>query len=121
MEAWIKMRHGLKSHPTVRNIAARLKMKRLHVVGCCYAVWAWADQYSMSGEAMPITDAMIDEEAEQKGFAAAMRAFGWLDGNDGSLTFPRFHEHNGVTAKRRSETNRRVAAHRSGNGYVTNM
>ena len=115
MEQWIKMRHGLEKHPAVLNLAAMLKLPRLHVVGCLYALWSWADQYSLEGVDMPITDDMIDGEAERKGFASALRKVGWLEGDSGRLTFPRFGEHNGKTAKKRLLDCRRKERSRGGN------
>ena len=66
-----------------------------------------------SGNALTVTDVTLDRFVDRTGFADALRKVGWLEGRDGALTFPRFAEHNGQTAKKRAETQARVAKHRN--------
>src|SRR5690606_9350480 len=47
------------------------------------------------------------------GFCASLRAVGWLEGEAGNLTLPRFTEHNGKTAKARADAAMRQARSRS--------
>lgn len=110
---WIKMRTNLDSDPRVIEIAASLGVSELHVVGMLWKVWAWADEHTLDGNALRVTCVTLDRFTCVSGFADALRKVGWLEGRDGALSFPRFAEHNGQTAKKRAETNKRVAKHRN--------
>ena len=110
---WIKMRINLDSNPHVIELAEILGLPELHVVGCLWKVWSWADSHSIDGNAIRVTDVTLDRFTSVTGFAAALRKVGWLEGRDNALSFPRFAEHNGQTAKNRAETASRVAKHRN--------
>ena len=101
--------------PEIIAMAAALKLDSDEVFGKLFRIWAWADDQTIAGGAMNITESFLDKKAGKRGFSVAMRAVGWLAGNDGSLVFPGFERHNGATAKERAETNRRVANHRECN------
>lgn len=110
---WIKMRSNLDGDWRVIAIAAELGVPELHVVGCLWKVWSWADQHFLDGNAIRVTDVTLDRFTSLTGFSAALRKVGWLEGRDSALTFPRFAEHNGQTAKKRCETAIRVAKSRN--------
>lgn len=110
---WIKMRTNLDTDPRVIDIATRLGISELQVVGMLWKVWSWADAHTLDGNAIRVTDVTLDRFTLVTGFADALRKVGWLEGRDGLLTFPRFAEHNGQTAKNRAETKERVAKHRN--------
>ena len=93
-------------------MAAILNIDPDAVVGKLVRLWIWADQQSLDGNALSVTDFWIDRFTYCPGFAAAMREAGWLDGPSGAISFPNFARHNGKTAKKRSLTNDRVAKHR---------
>jgi len=116
---WIKFEHTTPDKPEVVGIAARLKMEQDSVVGKLARIWIWADQNSVDGNAMGVTEAFLDRLTGKRGFAAAMRKVGWLLGEDGALSFPGFLRHNGASAKARADSNRRVANHRQRNADVT--
>lgn len=109
---WIKLEHTTPDKPEVVRMATILKIDQDSVAGKLLRVWIWADQNSVSGEDITVTEAFIDRLTNKKGFASAMRAVGWLENGDETLTFPSFQNHNGKTAKARVETNRRVSEHR---------
>lgn len=90
-------------------MAAALRIDQDAVVGKLVRLWVWADQNSVDGAGMPITEAFIDRLTNKKGFAKAMRARNWLSGDDGALMFANFNRHNGNTAKARATENRRKA------------
>jgi hypothetical protein len=110
---WIKMRTNLDTDVRVLEIAEMLSLTELHVVGCLWKLWSWADQHTHDGNAIRVTHVTLDRFTAVTGFADALRKVGWLEGRDGALTFPRFAEHNGQTAKNRAETKERVAKHRN--------
>ena len=121
---WIKMRTNLDTDPRVCEIAAQLNMTELHVVGCLWKLWSWADEHTVDGNAVRVTKLTLDRFVCVSGFADALRNVGWLEGRDSALTFPRFSEHNGQTAKTRALTAKRVAKHkvsgeRKGNASLT--
>ncbi len=109
---WIKMRTNLDSDPRIVVIAGMLSLTELHVVGCLWKLWAWADEHTIDGNDIRVTEATLDR------FTGVFRicsgvALRWLARRSGSLlSFPRFEEHNGQTAKNRSLTAKRVAKHR---------
>ena len=110
---WIKMRTNLDTDPRVIEIAVGLDVPELHVVGCLWKLWAWADQHTLDGNNICVTRVTLDRFTGLPGFAEMLRKVGWLAGRDGALTFPRFAEHNGQTAKKRAETTERVRKHRN--------
>lgn len=118
---WIKMRTNLETDPRVIGIAAQLGTCELHVVGMLWKVWSWADSHSLDGNALCVTEVTLDRFVDRAGFAVALRKVGWLEGRDNALTFPRFAEHNGQTAKKRGETQLRVAKHRKKNGNANSV
>ena len=110
---WIKMRKGLAKNWRVIQIAEELQIAELHVVGCLYELWCWADEETKDGNAIRVTEVTLDRFTGVTGFAQALRNAGWLTGSDRNLCLPNFLEHNGQTAKTRAETNKRVAKHRN--------
>lgn len=112
---WIKMRVNLDTDPRVIQIACALDIDEIHAVGCLHKLWSWADQHSLKGNALTVTSSFLDRYVRVTGFADALRNVGWLEGRDNALTFPRFAEHNGQTAKTRATTAKRVAKHKKGN------
>ena len=110
---WIKMRTNLDTDPRVFEIAAETGLPELHVVGLLWKCWAWADTHTLDGNAVRVTCVTIDRITGTAGFALALRNVGWLEGRDNALTFPRFAEHNGQTAKTRANTADRVRKHRN--------
>ncbi len=110
---WIKMRSNLDTSPRVIELAGVLNLPELHVVGLLWKVWSWADTHTLDGNAIRVTDVTLDRLTGVTGFASALRQVGWLEGEEGSISFPRFTEHNGKTAKNRAETAVRVAKHRN--------
>lgn len=113
---WIKLEHTTPDKPEVIRMASELKLDQDAIVGKLARVWIWADQNSIDGNAITVTEAFLNRLTDCKGFARAMRNVGWLTGEEGALTFPTFDRHNGETAKSRAATNRRVAKHRTRNG-----
>jgi hypothetical protein len=116
---WIKMEVTTADKPEVAMMAHKLKCEPDLIVGKLFRIWVWANQNSVDGNAMTVTESFLDRIAHRKGFASAMRSTGWLSGTNGALCFPGFERHNGKTAKARAMGNRRVAKHRSGNDGVT--
>jgi uncharacterized phage protein (TIGR02220 family) len=104
---WIKMRSDLQTHPKVVRMASALKADRLRVVGGLHAVWSLFDMHSEDGVLDGYTRDALDESIGFSGFSEAMIKVGWLSTDGESLMVPRFDEHNGQSAKRRSQETQR--------------
>lgn len=109
---WIKFEHVTPDKPEVFRMAEILGMDPDTVVGKMLRFWIWADQQAISGNAIPVTKHVIDRITYASGFADALLEVDWLQARSGSLVIPHFDRHNGQTAKKRADSNRRVAAHR---------
>ena len=101
MSTWIKLRTDLFDDPAVLRMSDKLGLGVYDVVGRLSDIWGWIGRHSTDGTAVPLRDTMIDAHIGREGFAAAMRAVGWLDGADGALSFPRWERHNSFDAKAR--------------------
>lgn len=111
--AWIKVDHTTVDKPEVMQMADALGMPPEQVMGHIVRVWVWADQQSLDGHAISVTEKGVDRVARHAGFAEAMRKAGWLLGTDGAISFPNFDRHNGETAKTRALASRRKVTERS--------
>lgn len=114
---WIKVETTTPDKEQVHQIAEELQISPEAVVGHLFRVWIWADQHSISGDAISVTDVTLDSIAHVAGMAKAMRNAGWLVGA-GKIGFPKFDRHNGKTAKNRALTKDRMKRHRD-DGNVT--
>jgi hypothetical protein len=122
---WIKMRVDLSEVEEVVYLSTLLKMEVFAVIGRLHKLWSWVDKNSLNGNALRVTHTWINDYVACKNFAENLKNVGWLKGKDGNISFPNFDRHNGSTAKKRAETNLRVALHREtklkqdSNGHVT--
>ena len=116
------MRTNLDTDPRVIQMAERLGVSEFEIVGCLWKVWAWADQHSVDGNGLSVTSVTLERVTRvTPGFMDALQAVGWLQENDGKITFPRFDEHNGNTAKSRASTQKRVKRHRNADGVTKTL
>lgn len=109
---WIKLELVTPDKPEVHAMAADLNIEPEHILGCLCRIWIWADEQSLNGHAVGVTEKALDRVTRVSGFAKAMRTAGWLSGQDGALTFPNFGYHNGKSAKSRSLATRRKQVER---------
>ena len=105
---WIKMRTNLQSHPKVVRILSATASDKFRVIGGLHAVWAVFDAHSEDGELKGYTPDLLDHIIGWEGFSRAMESVSWLafDGLE-TITLPEFTEHNGQSAKRRAEDQKR--------------
>lgn len=99
---WIKMELCLARKPEVVGMADRLGLDEFAVVGRLHALWSWANEQSIDGDAVNVTETYLDRLTNCPGFAGALRQVGWLEGRDSALAFPNFDRHNGQAAKARA-------------------
>ena len=113
---WIKMEHVTPDKPEVYRMATILGVSPEEIVGHLVRVWIWADQQSIDGNAVGVSNVTLDTVSRRIGFGSAMREVGWLGGDGDTLSFPNFERHNGETAKERALTYKRVKRHRNAQG-----
>ena len=112
---WIKMRVDLQSHPKVVRILSAIrphdvlnKTDKFRVIGGLHAVWSVFDAHCEDGVLNGYTPETLDHVIGWDGFSSALIGVGWLIENTGfSLAMPEFLEHNGQSAKRRAEDQKR--------------
>jgi len=109
---WIKLEMTTPDKPEVHAIASALNIEAEHVLGCLCRIWIWADEQSLNGHALSVTEKTLDRVARVPNFAKAMRESGWLTGENGAITLPNFGAHNGKTAKSRALAQRRKQVER---------
>ena len=115
---WIKMRTNLWDDPRVSNLCDLTGCNEAAVVGGLYWLWATADDHSADGELHGLTLAAIARKTGVPNLGAALCQIGWIEEIDGGVRIVRFDDHNGTSAKKRAQTGKRVANHRS-NAEVT--
>lgn len=110
---WIKVEHVTPDKPEVVAMSETLGIDQDSVFGKLCRLWMWADQQSLNGHALSVTEMFLDRICCHVGFSSAMRKVGWLKGNNGSISFPNFDRHNGETAKARALATKRQQTKRS--------
>ncbi len=105
---WIKMRVDLKTHPKTVRISSALSTDTFRVVGGLHAMWSVFDRHTIDGLLTGYTLEKLDEAISWPGFSQAVVDVDWLmfDVRRGVL-MPEFIEHNGQSAKRRAEDQKR--------------
>jgi hypothetical protein len=113
--SWIKMRIDLVTHPKVVRIASAICPQSVRdvsnkflAIGGLLAVWGVFDTHSVDGVMVGYTPEALDGVIGLDGISRAMMSVGWLlfDGDE-TLTLPEFDTHNGQSAKRRAEDQKR--------------
>ena len=116
------MRADLQSHPKVVRILSATKSDKFRVIGGLHAVWCVFDAHCEDGVLQGYTPETLDHIIGWSGFSSAMVSVGWLIENVGvSLAIPEFSEHNGQSAKRRAEDQKRKRDSRNSPEHVRNL
>lgn len=112
---WIKVEHATPDKPEVLRMARELCIDRDAVFGKVMLVWMWFDKNSCNGVVDGAVDADVDAVVRHQGFANLLRSVGWLKTlpNGVGLEVPNFYRHNGETAKKRAQSNRRQSRWRN--------
>lgn len=132
--SWIKFETGTPDKPEVWEIAQHLSIDPDAVVGKLLRVWSWFDAHTISdsgnelgnakGNAPTVTPAnapcvtkragkaLLDRLVGVTGFCDAMILAGWMLEDCDTITLPNFDRHNGITAKTRALTAKRVSSHK---------
>lgn len=104
---WIKMRIDLQSHPKIVRILSATQSDKFRAIGGLHAVWSIFDTHSEDGVLNGYSAKTLDHIIGWDGFSAAMISVGWMVETPQGLEMPEFEEHNGKSAKRRAEDQKR--------------
>ena len=115
---WIKMRGNLWDDPRVSNLCDLTGMTEAAIIGGLYWLWSTGDQHSADGLMPGLTLHSIDRKTGIAGFGSALVTVGWLAEYAEGVQIVHFSEHNGVSAKSRLMTAKRVSSHKA-NAKVT--
>lgn len=110
--SWIKIQNTLPESPKVFRLAHMLKVGRMEALGYAVRWFCWLDSHCAEGST-ELTARDVDALLGAIGITRAFCELGWafVDAN-GYVFVVDFDKHNGENAKKRAETQGRVAAHR---------
>ncbi len=114
---WLKFDCSLPEKPETLAITVAMGWDDPDLtVGKLMRLFRWFDQHTVDGNAGGVTPALLDRLIGAPGFVQAVSKSGWLVVSDTGLTLHNFDRHNGVTAKTRAQTAKRVANYRASDG-----
>jgi hypothetical protein len=111
---WIMMRVDLEEDPRVVWVAAQLKCNACHVTGALHKLWSLADQFTTDGILRLYTPQIIDTKVGLPGFTELLSRdeVQWVKIGPDFLQVIDFETFNGLSAKTRAQTYKRVQKHR---------
>ncbi|WYX08205.1 hypothetical protein WJ978_19780 [Achromobacter xylosoxidans] len=113
------MRSNLWDDPRVARLVDLTDSSEAAVIGGLYWLWATADQHTADGFMPGLSCRQIDRKTGVAGLGQALVDIGWLDSSEDGISIVNFEDHNGASAKKRAQTAKRVANHRSSNADET--
>jgi len=116
---WIKMRSNLWDDPRVARLVDLTDSSEAAVIGGLYWLWSTADQHTADGFMPGLSCRQIDRKTGVQGLGQALVDIGWIEADADGVSIVNFEDHNGASAKKRAQTAKRVANHRSGNAPET--
>ncbi|MBQ3525814.1 MAG: hypothetical protein IJA63_06015 [Akkermansia sp.] len=110
--SWIKVQNTLPESPKVFRLAHMLKVGRMEALGYAVRWFCWLDCHCAEGST-ELTARDVDALLGMSGITRAFCELGWAFLDEYGYVFVvDFDKHNGENAKKRAETQSRVAAHR---------
>jgi hypothetical protein len=119
--AWIKVEFATPDKPEISLMAEALNLDQDEVLGKLIRFWMWADQQSIDGDALIVTQALIDRVTLCEGFTEELIKVGWLKAKKVGFAIPNFERHNGESAKRRALTAKRNESYRARKSDAPNV
>lgn len=123
MSGWIKWEKSLESDPRVLRMARDLgrmlgcNASAFHpvtlVCGALIRLWAYADSHIRNDNTIDLSAAELDQVLGITGFCSIMPDDWLREKDENTVELPSFQEHNGVEARKRALTQKRVAQHRN--------
>ena len=105
---WIKVEDVMPDKPEVSLLAEDLGIPHDEVVGKLVRFWIWADQQSVDGNALSVTEAFVDRITFCVGFTKSLEKVGWIKVRKDGFCIPNFKRHNGKSAKTRALAKERM-------------
>lgn len=126
MSGWIKWEKDLESDPRVLRMARELKRTcnamPFHpvtlVCGGLLRMWAYADSHIRDDDTLDLGCSELDEIIGIENFCSLLPEDWLREINEKTVELPNFQEHNGVEAKKRALTQKRVQRHRNASGVT---
>jgi hypothetical protein len=126
LSGWIKWEKDLESDPRVLRMARELKRTcnamPFHpvtlVCGGLLRMWSYADSHIREDDTLDLGCSELDEIIGIENFCSLLPEDWLREINEKTVELPNFQEHNGVEAKRRALTQKRVQRHRNGSGVT---
>lgn len=122
MSGWIKWEKSLETDPRVLRMARELQQMIGNacafppvtlVCGALIRMWSYADSHIRSDNTIDMSLRELNEVIGIAGFCEMLPADWLREKNEKTVELPNFQEHNGVEAKKRALTQKRVAQHRN--------
>jgi hypothetical protein len=138
MSAWIKLEKALETDPRVLRAAkalARLDRQRAgaatgnasafhyvtQVIGGLARLWIYADSHAREDDTLDLGFDELDELLGIPGFCSCLPPDWVVAIDENRVELPGFQAHNGVDARRRALTSKRVARHRETSAKRTSV
>lgn len=117
-ENWIKFEKLTLEKPEIYHLASLLKLEPHAVIGKLLTIWAWFDDHTENGTAPVSVIPMLDSKT-CKGFCAAMQdpSVRWLKVENSYISICNYDKHNGLSAKKRANDQRRKQKSRSNSQF----
>lgn len=120
MSGWIKWEKDLETDPRVLRMARELKRScnalAFHpvtlVCGGLLRIWAYADSHIRGDDTLDLGVAELDELIGIPGFCSMMPDDWLQEVDEKTVKLPGFQAHNGIEAKKKALTQKRVETHR---------
>lgn len=132
MSGWIKFEKSLESDPRVLRMAKALAKRWSMfdsgidldlcnatplpavtlVCGALSRLWIYADSHAREDDTLDLGASELDEILGIPGFCSLMPKDWLVEVNESTVELPGFQQHNGVEAKKRALTQKRVERHR---------
>ena len=116
MSGWVKVEKSLKDDPRVMRLASRMRNESvapgdacaLLVVGALVHLWWYADTHIRADNTLDVGFSEIDAMLGLPGFCKLMPGDWIKELDENRVELPNFQEHNGVEAKKRALSQKRM-------------
>jgi len=110
---WFKMEVTTPNKLEISEIAYTLGVSKHEALGMFTEYLSWLNQHCENGRLPLCSINLIEGMTGNKGFCDALASVGWVVIHNDHLEIVKYDRHNGNNAKKRAETNRRVAKSRA--------
>ena len=110
---WFKVEVTKPNKLEISEIAYTLGVSKHEALGMFTEYLSWLNQHCEDGTLPLSSIKFIDNMTDNIGFCDALASVGWMVIHDNYLEIAKYDRHNGENAKKRAETNRRVAKSRA--------